>query len=117
MCEGCWEEYGRSKILNENVLCATELIKNVYEFDCVGGNLHVQLDDWNIEDCFFEKFEPFDEDVTPEQLESELRCFNAMKLLSLKERASALAIYDGYWSPPNKPLNSERAIVGSGSGR
>ena len=100
MCIGCYEEYGAPKIVSDKTLAAADLVRVVYEHSVVGGNLHVQLDDWNIEDEFWEEFHPngFDGE-TEEQLSAERRCFDAFKAMSLEERASALAICDQYFDP------------------
>ena len=99
MCYGCWESYGKPKIDNADVREAVLLIDRVYSYSVVGGNLHCELDDWNIEDRFWEKFViyPFAADTPVEQLEAELKCWFAMRNLSLEERASALAMYDGFF--------------------
>ncbi len=102
MCSDCWKEFGSPKILNSAVLKAVTLISAIYEFSTVGGNLHVQLDDWNIEDEYWRQFKPFRDDATEEELEKERQCFEAMKLLDIEERASALALNDGYWSHNNR---------------
>ncbi len=50
MCCGCWEEDGAPRIDNAKVRAVQALIAAVYEHDCVGGNLHIVLDDNNLED-------------------------------------------------------------------
>jgi hypothetical protein len=97
MCVYCWEEYGSPKILNADVLKAVSFISAIYEFSTVGGNLHVQLDDWNIDDEYWEQFSSFRDDATEEELKIERQCFETMGKLSVNERASALALYNGYW--------------------
>lgn len=95
MCEGCYAEYGSPTIRNEKTDAAAALIARVYEQNCVGGNLHVQLDDWNIEDEFFDEFTVHHES-SDAALAVERQCFDLMKSMTLEERASALALYDGY---------------------
>lgn len=95
MCYGCYEEYGKPQIISPETIAASGLIRRVYDFNGVGGNLHAQLDDWNIEDEFFDEFKVFNE-TTPEQLVAEQACFNAMRTLTIEQRASALALYDGW---------------------
>lgn len=97
MCMACWEEYGSPRIDNARVREAVRAIREVYGFSCVGGNLHCQLDDWNLEDDFFGEFIVDHEDASEAQLEAERRCFDLMKPMSLRERASALALEDGFW--------------------
>lgn len=92
MCKKCWKEYGSPKIMNKNVLGAVALITRVYEQSHSGGNLHIQLDDWNLEDEFFEEFKEYCE--TPvEQVKIEKECFQKMKSLSIAERASAVSFF------------------------
>ena len=95
MCFGCWEEYGRSKIMNEKVKAAMALVHRVYNLNCAG--LHVQLDDWNIEDRFFGA-ESREETIawqnhrgiSDEAKIAELECFDAMASMSIEERNSVL---------------------------
>ena len=97
MCLGCWNEYGCPQIRNEKVEAAVGLIKKVYEFNMAGGGLHVMIDDWNLEDVFFnasakeeliafQKHHKFTED----QVAAELECFDALAAMTVRERASAL---------------------------
>lgn len=105
MCEGCYEEYGRPAIINDRTLAAAALAARVYEFSAVGGNLHIVLDDWNIEDDNLEfcakqiadgGYEGRD---SPEELAVEKECCEAFMAMTLDERASALAIHDGLLNP------------------
>ncbi len=105
MCLDCYGEYGSPKILNEAVLKAVNLINTIYVFSTVGGNLHVQLDDWNIEDEYWGEFEPFREDSTEYELGIERECFDTMKSMSLEERASALVLHYGGWRVEPPQLN------------
>lgn len=97
MCYGCWEEYGRQEIVNERTIKAANLADEVYKHNCVGGNLHIVLDDWNIEDenidwCINHiKTQPND-DSTPEQLKAEMKCAEYLRGLTIEERNSAMAI-------------------------
>ena len=107
MCRGCWEEYGSPEIKTEATRAAAKLAERVYEFSCVGGNLHIVLDDWNIEDeniawCRERinrirsgTIEQYD-DTDPQQLEAEDACLKALEPMTLEERASALAIWDQF---------------------
>lgn len=108
MCEGCYEEYGRPAIITDRTLAAAELVRQVYDFSGVGGNLHIVVDDWNIEDDNLEfcskeiaaggYFDPKypEEKPSSEQLAVERRCCDALMRMTLDERASALALYGGY---------------------
>lgn len=94
MCLGCLQEYGNPKIDNELVRSGVKAVEKVYEFSCVGGNLHVQLDDFNIEDEFFETFEPFLDEMQDGQLEAEKECFDLFQQMTLAERASVLGWFE-----------------------
>lgn len=100
MCAGCWEDrFSKAAIDNEAVRRAAEAIANVYSHAIVGGNLHCEIDDWNIEDRHFTgEFKPWDPNVPSKQLAAEIDCWNQLKALNEAERASALALHDGYWS-------------------
>src|SRR5690348_1783765 len=50
MCCGCWEDEGSPRIDNERVRGVQPLIEAVYKHNGVGGNLHIVLDDNNIDD-------------------------------------------------------------------
>ena len=95
MCFGCYEEAGLPAVINERVLAAAAMTARVYEFSGAGGGLHCQVDDWNLDDEHFDKYEP-DDYVTADQALAERRCFDALKALSVAERHTALAIHDGY---------------------
>lgn len=100
MCQGCWrKDYGASRIDNERVRAARDLIADVYEHSLVGGNLHVMLDDFNLEDSAFDGQQLLwiAQEAEPRKRLAELACFEAMRALSLAERASALALFWGYW--------------------
>jgi len=98
MCLGCYAEAGFPKLVSPTTKRIVELSEKVYEFSCVGGNLHCELDDWNLEDGFFEDAElkPYDPNVRAEQLAAERECYAALKAATEEERYSALALRDGY---------------------
>ncbi len=97
MCYGCWQEYGSPQIINPQVVMACGLARKVEDLTCNGGNLHIQLEDWNIEDEHWDKYEIYDEHTTGQQRTAEEACFEAFKNLTLEERASALALREGYF--------------------
>lgn len=101
MCYGCYEEEGKPSIVNDATKEAAILTNAVYEFSCSGGNCHIVLDDFNIDDdsieyCLNEGLEDNLHEHTAEQLKIERECLLAFKALSVAERASALAIYEGW---------------------
>lgn len=96
MCLGCYEEAGYPATVTDEARKAAALAARVYEFSCVGGNLHVQLDDWNLDDEFFDDPPTLHDDVGPEQMRAEQDCLAAFKALSCSDRHVALALADGY---------------------
>lgn len=95
MCIDCWSDYEQNKVVNDKVLKAKELIDELYEYHGAGGNLHVVLDDWNIdllEGCigFIET------ECDLGQREIELRVYNHLITMSEDEIATALAIHEGF---------------------
>lgn len=99
MCLGCYAEAGFPKIISPTTRHLVELSEKVYEFSCVGGNLHCELDDWNLEDNFFEDDEMkvyHPDSSPPEQIAVERECYAALKAATEDERYSAMALRDGY---------------------
>jgi hypothetical protein len=83
---------------------AAQLIGEVYGFNGVGGNAHIVLDDWNIDDddirwCLDVAMKENAHEADTDQLAAERACLEALLALSLDERASALAIYEGLLRP------------------
>lgn len=100
MCEACYIEFGSPKIVSEQTRRAAYMVGKVYEHSCVGGNAHVVFDDWNLEDgsiryCLDVAI-PDSPDDPPEKIEAERTALNTFMALSMDERASALAIHDGF---------------------
>lgn len=101
MCRGCYEEAGQPAIVNDKTKAAAVLVSKIYEYSRVGSNMHIVTDDWNLEDDSIDfclnaiRTAPFHE-ITPEQKEIEEACAVAFKSMTMDERASTLAIYDGY---------------------
>jgi len=83
-------EYPDPVIISKKTKHAAALVRRVYEFNCMGGNLHCQLDDYNLEDEFWDIFTIYINDASPDQISAERKCFNAFKAMSIAERASAL---------------------------
>lgn len=104
MCLACYEEYGSPKIDNPTVRAAAEAIGKVYDFADTGGNLHIAIDDWNLDDddldfCGESIAKNDVHEAPPDQLAAEGYCLGLLKAMSEDERASALAIHDGFWTP------------------
>lgn len=100
MCLGCYAEARFPKIVTPATLALGPLADRVYEFSGTGGNLHIYLDDWNLDDTFFEDAEMkvyYDGDA--EQLAAERTCYAALRAMSEDERASAMALWNGFLRP------------------
>ncbi len=107
MCEGCWGEYGNPVERFEGFEKVVEAIKAVYGEDYVGGALHIQIDDFNVEDMHF--------DARAEErikTEAERKCFDLLKGLTLRQRASVLAYHDGYWYCDEEEAHRLYATIG-----
>lgn len=110
MCDACYERYGSPKIVNEATKAMAKRIEEFFDIPgcSVGGPFHIVFDDWNLDArsiqwCLRELEKP--DLAIAMGYDFELK--NSFKKLgedflamSLRQRASALAIYDGYltWS-------------------
>lgn len=110
MCTDCWARYGSPRIINDRVRRAVVLLDRAYDYSCVGGHLHVVVDDFNIEDNHIKGaydtirdyiIDPMDifgdEQINWGQVLVELGLLQLFDGMSIEERASALALYDGYF--------------------
>ena len=104
MCEACWAEYGRPTIVNEKTEAALALVRQVYDalMGGAGGNLHIVLDDWNIENSSIEYCQRGHSDpawhgppMRWKLTDVEVQCAVAFLGMTMDERASTLAKYDG----------------------
>ena len=96
MCWTCWEEEEFPKIDNLAVRSIQAAIQSVYNEHCTGGNLHIAIDDWNLEDHYLEWIENEWAIEHPLTI-AERNCLEKLKVMNIKERFSALALYDGMW--------------------
>lgn len=101
MCIGCYEKLEGKTIINEKTKMAASLIDEVYDYSAVGGNAHIVLDDWNLEDhhikwCIYEAIPENFHKYSDPQLEAEKACLYMLLGMSMEERISALAIHDGF---------------------
>ncbi len=99
MCYGCWEEKGKPSIYNEQIKEAALAVSKVFELSKVGGNLHIVIDDWNLEDSALETCERFireDFESYQGEIEVEKHCLKLLNIMSESERASVLALYEGF---------------------
>jgi len=104
MCYGCYEDAGSPAIVNEKTKATAALVAKVYEFSCVGGNAHNVVDDWNLKDhnirwCLDEALKENAHEADSEQLAAERACLEALLALTDDERASAMALHDGFLTP------------------
>ena len=100
MCYECYKEYGSPEEISERTKAAAALIDRVYESSCLGGNLHIIVDDWNLEDGDMEFCEWAIEEnthkMTPEAQQTERECLSALRAMDLDGRASAMAIHEEF---------------------
>lgn len=100
MCYGCWEKMGKPMIANPKTNEAAKQISEIYRIHSAGGNFHIVIDDMNLEDCHVDycieqsKLNPYDHDA--EQIEAECKLGELFRSMSEDERASAIAIYEGW---------------------
>ncbi len=108
MCEDCWNGYGRPNIVNEKTEAALVLVRQVYDAPCggAGGNLHIVLDDWNLEKHSIEWCQGGRSDphwqgppMRWTLTDVEARCATAFLDMTLEERAATLAQFDGMVGP------------------
>lgn len=94
MCQGCYaEEYGAPSTLPANADEVLALVRAVYDAPDggTGGNLHIVLDDWNLEDSSI-RWCLEREGLT----DAERACGEALLAMTESERAAVLAVADGY---------------------
>lgn len=108
MCYGCWDEAGKPSAVTPAIEASAALVKRLYDkFSCVGGNLHIVTDDWNLEngDLAFCRDQVNDvqqgqpgkyADTSPFQVELETSILDAMEAMSEQERYVVLALADGF---------------------
>ena len=99
MCYGCWQDYKDSFVYNDKVSKAVPLIRTIYDSNGVGANLHIVLDDWNLEDGHvqFCKEAIFgDKPYHAPVMDAEKELVILLEAMTENERASSLAIFDKY---------------------
>lgn len=103
MCRGCWEEsldvHEGAAPVTTQVIDAADAIRALYEVHGHdnGGALHVAVDDWNLDD---ESVLWCGQDNGPLD-DTERACWESLMALSEHERATALAIHEGFYVPPD----------------
>jgi len=98
MCYGCFEKYKDTVEITQRAKDAAEIIPVIYA-DCpAGGDLHIVIDDWNIEDrhvdfCMKElETSEYHQDI----VDAERKFLELFKAMSENERAGCLALADGF---------------------
>lgn len=113
MCYTCWDMAGFPYIENDATRKAVGMLSEVWG----GGNLHMVVDDWNMED---EIIESCKRDIlaamsakrkpnarpTIESLKLELDCADHLLTMTEDERYSAMAMVDGF-TPELRARNDE----------
>lgn len=113
MCYGCWQDAGFPYIVNDATRQAVYLIGKVDNY----GNLHIVVDDWNMEDECIEACrrdvlsamtgKPVPKTCTlPEILQAELACADHLLSMTEDERYSAMAMVEGY-TPELRARNND----------
>jgi hypothetical protein len=107
MCINCWQEAGYKTIINDRVKEAARLVEELYltESGGVGGYGHIVFDDWNL-DCVASCLHDAENALYKDNLCEETRlasmaALKAFEALSEDERASALALYEGFIKEDN----------------
>lgn len=92
MCINCWKAYGSHKIKNSKVEHLISAIENVLGYNLAGGNLHIVIDDWNIEDEYIQwcADNAIPQEENHEQRIAEEECAQLFLSCTLPERSSAL---------------------------
>ena len=104
MCYGCYEEAGKPAIVNHKTRQVAKAVSKIYEYNGVGSNAHIVVDDWNLDDesidwSLTEGLSSNVHESTAEQLDIERQCLTLLKSLTEDERYSALAIQRGFVTP------------------
>lgn len=115
MCYGCWEKAGKPAIVNKKTKEVARLVNKIYEFSLSGGEAHVVVDDWNLDNATINwnlrrinkllkskdlpkspKEVSWDSPDTAETIQIAKEALLALKKLTEPERYTVLAIQDGH---------------------
>ena len=98
MCMSCWIDYGAPLKRTPRVLAMAERLIAFDEIEPVGGHLHIVLDDWNLDRDSVRYCERQAKRGSPWQGPdaAQARLARDLRQMTLRDRASALAIRDGY---------------------
>ena len=97
-----WRNLGSPKIDNHNTRKLAQALKDLYREEPSGGKLKPIVEDWNLEDkylndCQNELRRSF-EDMDDGTARVQQRCLDALFLCSYLQRASGIALANGYWT-------------------
>lgn len=95
MCEACYISYGSPKKITNKTNECVNIVERIYENYPSGGALHVVLDDWNLEDDIVGYL--FDGADGVSLSGDERKCISLLNDMTIDERATVLAIFDGYY--------------------
>ena len=98
MCIGCYQEMGSPRIVNEATTAAARLVRRVYETHPGGGAGHIVFDDFNLEDDNIE----WCIENGPSMDDQTMAALLAFQPLTEDERASALALFEGWIEEPER---------------
>ena len=97
MCRGCWEGAGKPAMVTPAILAAVASVKRVFDLHCMGGNLHIVIDDWNLEDDHLAFCRSaVSRGLCGDLLAAEMDCLNLLEPMSEQERAAVLAMHRGF---------------------
>ena len=87
MCEACWNNSGRPELRTPEIEAVAKLIEAADPY----GALHIVVDDWNLEDDHIQFCRAEDRATDDERA-----LCDRLLAMTLKERASAMALADGF---------------------
>jgi hypothetical protein len=107
MCKGCYYDSGAPTMIPDNAAEIVDAIRALYAHPrgAVGGPLHVELDDWNIEDGFWEPWSGeghLSDPYGPGIMTLAQTVADHMLPLSEGQRAAVMALWMGWLTPEGK---------------
>ena len=119
MCLRCYrDKYDSASIVTPMTIAAANAIDAVYEWSPSGGDAHIVVDDWNLDDGNIQWCIDNADDEREEARRAAVDGLNILKQLSIPERASAMAIHEGYLNPnathDGRSTHTVDGIVGHG---
>lgn len=96
MCQSCYAEYGSPTVDTPKTRQLSWVLGRMDPF----GSLHIIVDDWNLEDDNIEFCRGFadknERGYSAEVIADENHCLDLLESCTLEERASAMAMADGF---------------------